>query len=112
MRILSNLLTEGNMLVEASFVDKMRCPHVQSVRVISHFMKVCCLAIFICGWSSLGICQGLANTELTACQAIVGLTTPIKKQQSVDAMCRIELKDLLCLPGLILRKDQQGEIDL
>ena len=40
------------------------------------------------------------------------LKKPIKSQQSINAMCRIDLVDLTCLPGLTLKKDIELDIDL
>ena len=50
--------------------------------------------------------------EIVDCRQLKDLSPPIKRNLGPGVRCRLETAGLLCLPGLVLTRDANGEEDL
>ena len=100
------------MHIDQQTTGMLRHMQAGSVRILWGLRKICGFGLLclVCGGTSRA--QPKAADPLRSCLDIKSLKKPIKSQQSINAMCRIDLVDLTCLPGLILKKDIELDIDL
>jgi hypothetical protein len=50
--------------------------------------------------------------ELVDCRSLKGLSSAILRNLGSDVRCRLERRDVTCLPGLTVSKNSTGDIDL
>lgn len=53
-----------------------------------------------------------ATKEIVRCLRVPGLKKPILKQMGSSVLCRLEVRNLSCLPGLTIKVDVTGKKDL